>query len=665
MKHRFLIEIICFLVISSHSLSAKSEDLDDLFDLSLEDLLKVQVTVASTKPETVLNSVSSVSVISREDINRYGFRSTKQALTSLAGIDVFRTYFKMSIPTSRGILQDHYANKVLVMINNVPTYNGTTGEAILERINIHDIERIEVLKGPASVLYGTNAYSGAINIVLRDAKTAENNVYLGLGNHQQRTAGISKTLVNPKLDSRFFISANFKNGEENNATYIDENDALAPVNDYIDNKNMTIQYHYKSHQFLFNAYEGSEGYMGVIPTIARGAGTKHLNEGILGHYQYRHDINERSSFSFATEYDWNYRSYSRDSSFNEQSEIGSYHTKNSLRYNTLAYQHYSIELGVEYDFRKNIDSAIFFEDDSAEGQEPNLKNKSTGDTSIFSQIGYEHKNWKGLIGTRLVDNDAFNKNLSNRGTIVYKTSETSSLKFIAAQSYRAPSIFELFIVAKNNILIGNTSLEPEKSNSYEFSYQNFMGRYFYQANIYYATYNNKIFRTRLDAAAPNNPDVIIPNVIVYDNGEEFDAYGFELETRYSYNNIDAFLNFDYVLGNNGDEAGDSDHYNFKYVPDFNISGGISKEFNKVLISSVANYRDETEGSEKDIDSNLSLDLFIGFSQQVNQLSFRHRVRIDNVTNENAHLAEYSRRKGVNEVPLDFGRVITYEVSSHF
>jgi len=125
------------------------------------------LTVAADKPETVFNSVSNVTVIDRAMIEAYNFASVSEALQVVPGMMVLRTYLMHNIPTIRGALQEHYADKVLVMINNVPMWNAVTGEGDLDRVGIDAVERIEVLLGPASVLYGSNALTGAINIVLR------------------------------------------------------------------------------------------------------------------------------------------------------------------------------------------------------------------------------------------------------------------------------------------------------------------------------------------------------------------------------------------------------------------------------------------------------------------------------------------------------------------
>src|SRR5258708_5395729 len=130
-----------------------------------------------------------VSVIDRAMIEQYHFTSVPNAIAMVAGMDLQRTYFKQNIVTARGILQEHYANKVLVMIDGVPNWNAVTGEAIIDRIDIHDVERIEVTRGPASGQCGPNAYAGAINIGLRHEPAGTDAEHLGAGTESAFAGG--------------------------------------------------------------------------------------------------------------------------------------------------------------------------------------------------------------------------------------------------------------------------------------------------------------------------------------------------------------------------------------------------------------------------------------------------------------------------------------------
>ena len=80
------------------------------------------------------------------------------------------------------------------MIDGAPAWNAVTGEPIIDRINIRDVERIEVTRGPASVAFGTNAYVAAINIVLRRDTARDFKGYLGGGTKSLFTAGANDTI---------------------------------------------------------------------------------------------------------------------------------------------------------------------------------------------------------------------------------------------------------------------------------------------------------------------------------------------------------------------------------------------------------------------------------------------------------------------------------------
>src|SRR6185295_7702035 len=75
------------------------------------------ITVASKKPESVFNSVSNVTVITREMIDNYNFASVGDALQTLADVQIGRSYVLKDVVTFRGVLQEHYTNKILIMID--------------------------------------------------------------------------------------------------------------------------------------------------------------------------------------------------------------------------------------------------------------------------------------------------------------------------------------------------------------------------------------------------------------------------------------------------------------------------------------------------------------------------------------------------------------------
>ena len=644
---------------------AAETDLDELLDMSLDELVQLETTIASGKSASIFKSISTVSVITKEDINRYNFRTVADAIQTIAGFDIYRTYFKNQIPTARGILQDHYANKVLLMINNVPTWHAITGEANVDRVNIHDVEKIEVLKGPASVLYGSNAYSGAVNIVLKKPQQSENSLYASAGNHEQYGAGGSMSRVNEKGDASIFVSVNGEHSDRQSVDFADETGVDSDFDDYLDTQNVNISGQYKSHKLLINLYNNTEAYMGIIPRNDFGIGEGHDVRGYLLGYQYEYDFDNAGQLSFSSSYDWNEREFLRSESAGTRGEATGYRFSGQLKYYQRFDQHFYFDTGVDYETRESDDYRNYIEDTGETITHNNMKGKSVWEYSAFASVGYENNDWTWNIGLRNTENELFDNQLSGRVTLVRSLSATSSVKFIASESYRSPSLFELYFIPPEETVFGNTDLSPEKSRSYEMAFLKSFGRVFTQANIYYASYSNKIQRIQTDVTTVDGRTIL--DTFLYKNGDDFDVAGLELEAHHRSETWSSFTNFNYQHGNDGDEVPGTDHYNFKYVPSYTVAFGLSKIINNITLSSVLNFRDSTKGTtDKDIASSVTLDLAASYSHQWTKgYQLKHILRLANVTDEQVDNADYARRRGLEAVPNTVGSLVSYELSLDF
>lgn len=152
---------------------AFAETPNDLFELSIEELVNLEVTSVSRKAEPLADATSAVFVITRDDIERHGIRSIPDALRLAPGLNVAQIDGNKWAIGSRGF-SGRYANKLLVLMDGrllyTPSFSGVFWD--VQNTLIEEIERIEVIRGPGAVAWGTNAVSGVVNIITRSSREA-------------------------------------------------------------------------------------------------------------------------------------------------------------------------------------------------------------------------------------------------------------------------------------------------------------------------------------------------------------------------------------------------------------------------------------------------------------------------------------------------------------
>lgn len=156
---RILFGVISTLVVIDISLADETSGPHDPFD---------EIVVTATRTETALDrSLAPVIVIGREDIERSLALDVAELLRFHAGLDVARNGGPGQATSL--FIRGAESNHTLVLIDGVEINPGTLGGAALQNISPDIIERIEVVKGPRSSLYGSEAIGGVVNIITREA----------------------------------------------------------------------------------------------------------------------------------------------------------------------------------------------------------------------------------------------------------------------------------------------------------------------------------------------------------------------------------------------------------------------------------------------------------------------------------------------------------------
>jgi outer membrane receptor for ferrienterochelin and colicin len=141
---------------------------DSLLDLSLDKLMDIKVVSVSRKTETVREAPSSVYVLTRKRFLKAGARNLVEALRLIPGIQAVNNSDEYLV-SIRGVFADN-GTKLLIMIDghevNRALDQGSSSE--VPNMFLDKIERIEVIRGPGGVIYGSSAFSGIINIITQD-----------------------------------------------------------------------------------------------------------------------------------------------------------------------------------------------------------------------------------------------------------------------------------------------------------------------------------------------------------------------------------------------------------------------------------------------------------------------------------------------------------------
>jgi len=146
----------------------------DLLQLSIEELMNIEVISASKRKQKLTETPAAVFVITGDDIRRSGATSIPEALRMAPGVQVGRIGTDKWSVSIRGF-NGRFSNKLLVLIDGRSVYTPLSSGVIWSQQDVlmEDIERIEVVRGPGATLWGVNAVNGVINILTKNAANTQ------------------------------------------------------------------------------------------------------------------------------------------------------------------------------------------------------------------------------------------------------------------------------------------------------------------------------------------------------------------------------------------------------------------------------------------------------------------------------------------------------------
>lgn len=147
------------------------------------------VITANRYEAPITQTLSAVTVLTEEDIKQYQDSDLGTLLSRLSGVSLVSTGSLGS--TSNVLLRGTSSSQVLVLVDGVPSISASTGQTSFASIPLSNIERIEVVRGPVSSLYGANGIGGVIQVFTKSPEAAQDDVYVSgsYGSHNYHKLG--------------------------------------------------------------------------------------------------------------------------------------------------------------------------------------------------------------------------------------------------------------------------------------------------------------------------------------------------------------------------------------------------------------------------------------------------------------------------------------------
>jgi outer membrane receptor for ferrienterochelin and colicins len=203
--------LIFFEIFSSAVLAQAPDTLktEDILSMSLQDLMNVQVITVSKTMQSVKDVPASVHVITAEQIKDRGYLTLEETLSDLPGFQFrnilgFNSYIFM-----RGVPSQN--NMILLMVDGIQINELNSGGFYAGgQFILSNMERIEVVYGPASALYGTNAVSGIINIITKKSSGKTANINLSGGNFKTGILNFNMSNYDSVKNTGYSLSGQYK-----------------------------------------------------------------------------------------------------------------------------------------------------------------------------------------------------------------------------------------------------------------------------------------------------------------------------------------------------------------------------------------------------------------------------------------------------------------------
>ncbi|MGI2179872.1 TonB-dependent receptor domain-containing protein [Shewanella frigidimarina] len=536
---------LCVFSVSSTAIAADSDSLD----LSLQELMNVEVTSVSKQKQPLSNSPAAIYVVTSESIRRSGATSIPQALRDVPGLHVAQIDSQKWAISSRGF-NGRYNNKLLVLMDGrtlySPIFSGVYWE--VQDTLMADIERIEVIRGPSAAMWGANAVNGVINIITKHtADTLGGYAELGAGDVEQGFAGFryGSTFAD-NATSRVYVKGQSRNSLEHypqdlDSSLVEPSASVDKDNDWthlqfggrVDMQLETDTSLMLSSDFYSTQMQQASHIASMVGPLYREFNTQEIkSDGFNLLSKYTKALSPTSEYSLQTYYDYakrdeyvyGFRSETLDIDFQHQLLVG---------------QNHNMVWGLGYRYiQDNFDQSSVMKNNGSASTRTHLWSAFISDQMTL----VDNELWL-TLASRFEHNDYTGFEIQPNARLMWQLNEKNKLWASIARAVRTPSRSEnnLSVNALNispsagiplvkTWVIGNDNYQSEQMTSYELGYRFIPAqKWSFDTTMFYNHYDqlrSSLYGTTDFSTFPNYVSQNVP----FNNDLAGHNYGFEFSS---------------------------------------------------------------------------------------------------------------------------------------
>jgi outer membrane receptor for ferrienterochelin and colicins len=393
-----------------------------------------QVVVTGTKTEHTLGEVPvAVDVVTQEDIKKRNVKTVQEALDLLTGLRVTKNSSSWG-DKGHVEMQGMDAKYTLVLIDG-QRFNGGHQDAVdLQQISLDMIDRIEVVKGPASALYGSEAVGGVVNIITKNAPekmfiSTEN----ALGSRSTQKHSVTAGGSAGPLGAIINYSYNESDGVHKDTDKYEEHVVHGSVNYQITPElKYTLKPYYSEHKQKYEKRKQERIGLNSILEWVPDELSKMTVRGSMFNYQHWDD--DKSS-------NWDEDTY-----------------EGEINYSRLFFDSHTFMAGYHFTREDHIDKGKDYK-----------AHQTTNSYFLQDEIAFDPFTF--IVGARIDDHDKWDTQVNPKFSMLYKVTDSFKLRGSVGTAFRGPSLTKLYADGWRMgpyVVNANPDLKPEESIGYQF-----------------------------------------------------------------------------------------------------------------------------------------------------------------------------------------------------